>query len=167
MSRKISAILELFQRGKRLCEIVRLLNVPRQTVSDAICRFKELGNDNRRPGSGRKRTVNTSRNQKSATETEILQHMYRSDTLLRTQAFECHPCFREGRESVEDNERSGCPHFPQCQKHRKGFYDGTIFQELACHFQGRRFQSADTSQAGLKDTAKNGFQKCFDDPNKQ
>ncbi|GFU47622.1 uncharacterized protein TNCV_3878201 [Trichonephila clavipes] len=41
---------------------VRLLNAPRQAVSDAICRFKELGNDGRRPGSGRKRTVNTSKN---------------------------------------------------------------------------------------------------------
>ncbi|GFX54573.1 hypothetical protein TNCV_792601 [Trichonephila clavipes] len=40
----------------------RLLNVPRETVSVAICRFKELGNDGRRPGSGRKCTVNTSRN---------------------------------------------------------------------------------------------------------
>ncbi|GFW62657.1 paired domain-containing protein [Trichonephila clavipes] len=39
---------------------VRLLNVPRHTVSDAICRIKNLGNDGRRPGSGRKRTVNTS-----------------------------------------------------------------------------------------------------------
>ncbi|GFS71204.1 DDE_3 domain-containing protein [Trichonephila clavipes] len=32
--------------------IVRLLNVPQQTMSDAICRFKELGNDGRSPGSG-------------------------------------------------------------------------------------------------------------------
>ncbi|GFX13585.1 uncharacterized protein TNCV_3136581 [Trichonephila clavipes] len=44
---------------------VRLLNVPQQTVSDAICRFKDLGNNGRRPGSGRKRTVNTSRNRKT------------------------------------------------------------------------------------------------------
>ncbi|GFY33535.1 hypothetical protein TNCV_4538691 [Trichonephila clavipes] len=44
---------------------VHLLNVPRQTVSDAICRFKELGNNGRRPGSGRKHTVNTSRNHKA------------------------------------------------------------------------------------------------------
>ncbi|GFW88658.1 hypothetical protein TNCV_2833191 [Trichonephila clavipes] len=36
---------------------VRLLNVPRQTVFDAICRFKELGNDGRRPESGRKRVT--------------------------------------------------------------------------------------------------------------
>ncbi|GFW20365.1 uncharacterized protein TNCV_3458031 [Trichonephila clavipes] len=65
MSSKRSAILELFQQGKRQCEIVCLLNVPRQTVSVAICRFKELGNDDRRPGSERKRTVNTSRNRKA------------------------------------------------------------------------------------------------------
>ncbi|GFU75587.1 uncharacterized protein TNCV_2863021 [Trichonephila clavipes] len=43
----------------------RLLNVPRQTVSDTICRFQELGSDGRRPGSGRKRTVNTSKNHKA------------------------------------------------------------------------------------------------------
>ncbi|GFV99080.1 uncharacterized protein TNCV_1510581 [Trichonephila clavipes] len=52
-------------QGKRQCEIVRLLNVPRQIVSDAICRFEELGNDVRRLGSGRKRTVNISRNRKA------------------------------------------------------------------------------------------------------
>ncbi|GFT19315.1 paired domain-containing protein [Trichonephila clavipes] len=58
MSSKGSTILELFQQGKRQCEIVYLLNVPRQTVSDTICRFREFGNDGRLPGSGRKRTVN-------------------------------------------------------------------------------------------------------------
>ncbi|GFW71467.1 uncharacterized protein TNCV_3459931 [Trichonephila clavipes] len=41
-----------------------LLNVPRQIVSDAICRFKELDRDVRRPGIGRKRTVNPSKNYK-------------------------------------------------------------------------------------------------------
>ncbi|GFU76433.1 uncharacterized protein TNCV_4172691 [Trichonephila clavipes] len=41
---------------------VRLLNVPQQTVSDAICRFKELDNDGRRSGSGLKRTVHNSQN---------------------------------------------------------------------------------------------------------
>ncbi|GFW23179.1 DDE_3 domain-containing protein [Trichonephila clavipes] len=40
---------------------VRLLNVTRQTVPNAICCFKELGNDGRRPENRRKRTVNTSR----------------------------------------------------------------------------------------------------------
>ncbi|GFY15778.1 HTH_Tnp_Tc3_2 domain-containing protein [Trichonephila clavipes] len=35
---------KLFQQGKRRCEIIRLLNVTRQTVSDENCRFKELGN---------------------------------------------------------------------------------------------------------------------------
>ncbi|GFV51627.1 uncharacterized protein TNCV_3210731 [Trichonephila clavipes] len=44
---------------------VRLLNVSRQTVSDAICSFKELGKDDRRPGSGHKCTVKTSRNHKA------------------------------------------------------------------------------------------------------
>ena len=34
----------------------------KQTVSKAINRFKELGHDGRRPGSGRRRTVNTSTN---------------------------------------------------------------------------------------------------------
>ncbi|GFU57632.1 uncharacterized protein TNCV_3637891 [Trichonephila clavipes] len=44
---------------------IRLLNIPRQTVSDAICRFKELGNDSRRPERGRKRNISTSRNRKA------------------------------------------------------------------------------------------------------
>ncbi|GFV60639.1 uncharacterized protein TNCV_45911 [Trichonephila clavipes] len=34
-------------------------------MSYSICRFKELGNDGGRPGSGRKRTVNTLRNRKA------------------------------------------------------------------------------------------------------
>ena len=46
----------------RQYDIVRLLNVPKQTVSKAVNRFKELGHDGRRPGSGRRRTVNTSAN---------------------------------------------------------------------------------------------------------
>ncbi|GFV57727.1 uncharacterized protein TNCV_4463251 [Trichonephila clavipes] len=43
---------------------VRLMNVPRQAVSDAICHFKELDNNGRRLGSVRKRTVSTSKNHK-------------------------------------------------------------------------------------------------------
>ena len=62
MSNKRGAILELFRKGMRQCDIVRLLNVPEQTVSKAVNRFKELGHDGRRPGSGRRRTVNTSAN---------------------------------------------------------------------------------------------------------
>ena len=62
MSNKRSAILELFRKEMRQCDIVRLLNVPKQTVSKAVIRFKELGHDGRRPGSGRRRTVNTSAN---------------------------------------------------------------------------------------------------------
>lgn len=57
------SILELFKQRKRQCRIVCLLNVSLQTVSDAICHFKELDNDRRRPGSGRKR--NTSNNPKA------------------------------------------------------------------------------------------------------
>ncbi|GFW91682.1 DDE_3 domain-containing protein [Trichonephila clavipes] len=66
MSRKRSAIYEWFQHGKRQCEIFRLLNVARQTVSDVICRFKELSNDDRRQGRERKRTANTLRNSEPA-----------------------------------------------------------------------------------------------------
>ncbi|GFX30256.1 uncharacterized protein TNCV_1963631 [Trichonephila clavipes] len=44
---------------------VGLLSVPRQTVSDAIWGFKELGNDDRRAGSRRKRTVNIAKNRKA------------------------------------------------------------------------------------------------------
>ncbi|GFX28774.1 uncharacterized protein TNCV_4250131 [Trichonephila clavipes] len=43
----------------------RLLNVPRLTVSNVMCRFKELDNHSRLPGSERKRTVNTLRNHKA------------------------------------------------------------------------------------------------------
>ncbi|GFT10555.1 hypothetical protein TNCV_1943121 [Trichonephila clavipes] len=35
-----------------------------RVLSDSICHFKEFYNDCRRPGSGRKRTANTSRNRK-------------------------------------------------------------------------------------------------------
>ncbi|GFU70909.1 paired domain-containing protein [Trichonephila clavipes] len=44
MSSKWTAIFELFKHEKRQWEIVRLLNIPGQTVSDAICRFEDLGN---------------------------------------------------------------------------------------------------------------------------
>lgn len=64
MSNNRVAILELFCQGKRQCEIVRLLGVRKDVVSKAIKRYKELGHDGRRPGSGRKRTVNTSANRK-------------------------------------------------------------------------------------------------------
>ncbi|KAM8707532.1 hypothetical protein ACLKA7_005075 [Drosophila subpalustris] len=62
MSSKRCAILELFRQGNRQCEIVRLLDVPRQTVSKAIRRFNELGHEGDRPGRGRKSTVNNSAN---------------------------------------------------------------------------------------------------------
>ncbi|GFX20088.1 protein GVQW3 [Trichonephila clavipes] len=48
--------------------------------------------------------------EKSATKTyEILNHVYGSNTLLRSQVFELHRRFREGRESCENDGRSGRP----------------------------------------------------------
>ncbi|UYV64059.1 hypothetical protein LAZ67_2006421 [Cordylochernes scorpioides] len=61
MSNKRSAIIELFGRGKRRCEIVRLLKVSQQTVS--IHRFNELCHEGDRGFLPlRKRTANTSAN---------------------------------------------------------------------------------------------------------
>lgn len=62
MTKTREIIIQLFRAGKRQSEIGRMLNVPRQTISDAIQRFKELGHTGRRPGSGRKPTVNISGN---------------------------------------------------------------------------------------------------------
>lgn len=62
MSNKRSAIVELFRQKKRQCEIARLLGVSKMMVSRTVRRFEELGHDGRRPGSGRKRTANTSFN---------------------------------------------------------------------------------------------------------
>ncbi|GFW69131.1 uncharacterized protein TNCV_1818851 [Trichonephila clavipes] len=61
MSSKRSAIFLFVSARKTL---VRLINVPLQTVSDAICGFKELGNDGRSPERGLKLLINTSRNRK-------------------------------------------------------------------------------------------------------
>ncbi|GFV23768.1 hypothetical protein TNCV_959621 [Trichonephila clavipes] len=38
----------------------------------------------------------------------MLKHVKGSDTLSQAQDFECHRRFREDRESVEDDKRSGC-----------------------------------------------------------
>ncbi|GFT95656.1 hypothetical protein TNCV_310561 [Trichonephila clavipes] len=47
---------------------------------------------------------------KSAIETcKMLKKMYGRDSKLRTQAFVWHRCFRDGRESVAADERSGRP----------------------------------------------------------
>jgi transposase len=47
---------------------------------------------------------------KTATETsEMLQSAYSVDYLSRTSAFEWHKRFKEGRESLEDNEQKGHP----------------------------------------------------------
>ncbi|GFX60776.1 uncharacterized protein TNCV_4977521 [Trichonephila clavipes] len=65
----------------------------RQIVSDAIRRYKELGNNSRRQGSGRKHAVNTSRNRKASEKRiqrnprfsmrQIASDMGKSDRLMR------------------------------------------------------------------------------------
>ena len=62
MSNKRSAIICLFQEGCRQCEIVRILKCPKQTVSNAIERFKEPGHEGDRPERGRRCSVNTLKN---------------------------------------------------------------------------------------------------------
>ena len=48
--------------------------------------------------------------QKSATETlDLLQTAYGNDSLKRSAGFNWHKRFREGRESLEDNDRTGRP----------------------------------------------------------
>ena len=39
----------------------------------------------------------------------MLQQVYREETMSRTRAFEWHKRFKEGREEVEDDPRSGRP----------------------------------------------------------
>jgi inhibitor of nuclear factor kappa-B kinase subunit alpha len=58
------AIIRLFEEGKKISEIARLLNLPRMTVSDAVKRYQETGSNNDRVRSGRPRTSNTSMNRK-------------------------------------------------------------------------------------------------------
>ena len=59
MSSKRTAVIELFKKGTRQCDISRLLGMPKQTVSDTVRRYRELGHSGDRPGRGRKRSVNT------------------------------------------------------------------------------------------------------------
>ena len=40
---------------------------------------------------------------------EMLEKCFSNDTLTRSKVFRWHECFRSGRESVEDDERSGRP----------------------------------------------------------
>lgn len=49
MSNYRTAIVEFFSQGKRQYDIFRLLNVPQQTVSNTIRRFKQFGYESRRP----------------------------------------------------------------------------------------------------------------------
>lgn len=47
--------MEIHRQIKRMCDIVRLLQVPHPKVSKAIKRFKELNQKRDRHGRGRKR----------------------------------------------------------------------------------------------------------------
>ena len=48
--------------------------------------------------------------EKTSTETlKLLQEVYGDDTMSKTRLFECHRRFKEGREEVEDDHRSGRP----------------------------------------------------------
>lgn len=58
MAKSRHAILELFQRGFKQVDIVRVLKIASSTVNDAIKRFKELGHEGDRTGRGRKFTKN-------------------------------------------------------------------------------------------------------------
>jgi hypothetical protein len=40
---------------------------------------------------------------------EMIRRAYRNEAMSRTRCFECHACFKRGRTSLEDNERSGRP----------------------------------------------------------
>ncbi|GFV37290.1 hypothetical protein TNCV_2699771 [Trichonephila clavipes] len=92
--------------------------------------------------------------------------MYSHDILLRKQAFEWHRSFKAGKVSKTTNALD-VHRLPTSLKTLKSFCGGTIFSELARRFQGRRFQFAgeikSASQTELKDMAKKGFEKCFDD----
>ena len=61
-------IIGMFKRGKKVMEILRELDVPQQTVSNAIKRFNELGTSADRKGRGRKKTARKNRQKKSFSE---------------------------------------------------------------------------------------------------
>ncbi|CAD5207799.1 unnamed protein product [Bursaphelenchus okinawaensis] len=56
------AIIKLHKEGRRQCDIAKLLNIAKSTVSGVVRRYVELGHDGDRPRSGRPATVNTRAN---------------------------------------------------------------------------------------------------------
>ncbi|CAD5213447.1 unnamed protein product [Bursaphelenchus okinawaensis] len=56
------AIIKLHKEGRRQCDIAKLLNIAKSTVSHVVRRYVELGHDGDRPRSGRPATVNTRAN---------------------------------------------------------------------------------------------------------
>ena len=59
MFSKRTAVVGLFKKGTCQCDITCRLGMPKQTVSDTVRRYRELGHNGYRPGRSRKRTVNT------------------------------------------------------------------------------------------------------------
>jgi transposase len=56
------AIIRLFEGGKKISEISRLLNIPWSTVSDAIKRYQQTGSNADRKRSGRPKSARTKKN---------------------------------------------------------------------------------------------------------
>ncbi|GFY25323.1 hypothetical protein TNCV_2484431 [Trichonephila clavipes] len=81
---------------------------------------------------------------KSATENfNILKYVDGCDTLLRTQAFEWHRRFGEGKESVEDDTRSGRP---QTSRIAEGYC--CEHNSRSCHPSGIMVSDADCCAIG-------------------
>jgi transposase len=74
---KIGVIISLYNDGKRPLIISKTLNIPRNTVYDAIKRYKELGSLEDRPRSGRPVTGATVAN-KEKIRKKISRNLQRS-----------------------------------------------------------------------------------------
>ena len=62
MSDNRALIISMHLKNIRQCDIARQLLIPRQRVSETIKRYRELGNDQDRPRSGRPLTAVTPEN---------------------------------------------------------------------------------------------------------
>ncbi|GFU81588.1 hypothetical protein TNCV_4927191 [Trichonephila clavipes] len=107
-----------------------------------------IANEPRKPFSVMQRVIILVRS--SATKRKsyvVIRNFEAGDTLLRTPAFEWHRRFREGRESFEDGKISGCPQTSHTIENIENVSE-VVFE---------------VKSAELKNMAKNGFQKYFDD----
>ena len=65
---KRDAIIELHRAGTPISKIIKQLKVPKSAVYYAVRRYKDLGNTNDRPKSGRPRSCRTKSNIKVVRE---------------------------------------------------------------------------------------------------